>query len=105
MNSNVKYMLEDKIEKFLYKIKAVTPKNGTLFYFSYANQKRQAITVEAIGGYENEAYIEYDGKIFATSERPFLFFLPVEKGIHSCKVVCGVQEKYIEFEVRQELQR
>ena len=72
------------------------------FFFGFRNYfaKRQAITVEAIGGYENEAYIEYDGKIFATSERPFLFFLPVEKGNHSCKVVCGAQEKYIEFEVR-----
>lgn len=89
-----------EIDNFSSDLEIISPKNGTLFYFSYANQKRQAITVEAIGGYENEAYIEYDGKIFATSERPFLFFLPVEKGNHSCKVVCGAQEKYIEFEVR-----
>lgn len=92
--------VEGKLDNYSQKLEIISPKDDALFYFSYMNQDMQAITIEAIGGGDDVAYIEYDGEIFSTSSRPFLFYIPVERGFHSCRVVCGIQSDYIEFEVR-----
>lgn len=81
-------------------LQIITPKNDSVFFFSEMNQELQAIPVELIGGTEEKATVEYDGKFYAEIQQPFYFKLPVEPGTHSCKVYCGNQVEQINFVVK-----
>lgn len=78
----------------------LSPKQDSLFFASNLNSKKQAITFEATGGPTNQLEIFYDEKKFATINRPFLFSLPVDRGEHSCRMLCGNEEVTISFTVR-----
>lgn len=81
-------------------LEVLTPKNGTTFYYSKMNADKQAIPVELIGGFSDEAVIYYDGKLYKSLARPFKFVLPVETGNHTCKIVCGTEEQEFSFLVK-----
>ena len=78
----------------------LTPKNESLFFYSSLNHDQQAIPFEVTGGSEQTLQVYYDEKKFATVDRPFIFSLPVNRGEHSCRVVCGSEELTIYFTVR-----
>ena len=78
----------------------LTPNNNSLFFYSTLHQNQQAIPFEVTGGSEQSLEIYYDEKKFATINRPFLFQLPVDRGEHSCHIICGNEELTINFTVR-----
>ena len=78
----------------------ITPKNNALFFYSSLNHESQAIPFEVTGGKSNTLKIFYDQKEFATINRPFIFSLPVDRGEHSCRVVCGTEELTISYTVK-----
>ena len=78
----------------------LTPNNNSLFFYSSLHQNQQAIPFEVTGGNENTLEIFYDGKKYATINRPFIFQLPVDRGDHSCRIQCGGEELTINFSVR-----
>ena len=78
----------------------ITPKEDSLFFYSSLNQDKQAIPFEVTGGSEGTLEIFYDEKKFATINRPFTFSLPVDRGEHSCRILCGNEELTINFTVR-----
>ena len=77
-----------------------TPKNNALFYYSQLHKEKQAVSVEVFGGAENTLDVYYDNKQYQTVERPFVFSLPVERGEHSCTVICGEEQQTIQFIVK-----
>ncbi len=77
-----------------------TPKNNALFYYSQLHKEKQAVSVEVFGGAENSLQVYYDNKLYQTVERPFVFSLPVERGEHTCRVVCGDEAGEISFTVK-----
>ena len=77
-----------------------SPKNNSIFYFSELHKAKQAVSVEVFGGQEASLKIYYDEKFYTEVERPFTFQLPVERGQHSCKVVCGMEEDRIDFVIK-----
>ena len=78
----------------------LTPKQDSLFFYSSLNHNQQAIPFEVTGGQESNLEIFYDEKKFATVDRPFIFSLPVDRGEHSCRIICGSEEVTINFTVR-----
>ena len=78
----------------------VSPKEDALFFYSSLYKKTQAIPCEVIGGSEDLLEIYYDDKPYLLTERPFIFTLPVEKGLHSCRIICGNEAREIEFTVK-----
>ena len=78
----------------------VSPKEDALFFYSSLYKKTQAIPCEVIGGSEDLLEIYYDDKPYLLAERPFIFSLPVEKGLHSCRIICGNEAREIEFTVK-----
>ena len=77
-----------------------TPKNKALFYYSQLHKEKQAVWVEVFGGAENTLEVYYDNKKYQMVERPFVFSLPVERGQHTCRVVCGDEACEISFTVK-----
>ncbi|MBR5646449.1 MAG: transglycosylase domain-containing protein [Treponema sp.] len=77
----------------------ITPTNNTVYYYSYLNEEKQAIQVEAIGGYKDTMQVFYDGKFFKKVERPFKFSLPVEIGTHTCLLTNDIEEIQFSFTV------
>ena len=81
-------------------LKLITPKDSSLFFASNLNSQKQAIPFEVTGGSSNQLEIYYDEKKFATINRPFIFSLPVDRGEHSCHMLCGKEEITISFTVK-----
>ena len=77
-----------------------TPKDNSLFYYSEFHKEKQAVSVEVFGGPQNTLEIYYDDNFFGTTERPFTFQLPVERGTHTCTVVCGDERQTIRFIIK-----
>jgi len=77
-----------------------TPKDNSLFYYSQLQKEKQALTVEVFGGSEDSLQVYYDGEFFEELSRPFCFTLPVERGSHKCKVICGYEADEINFTVK-----
>jgi len=77
-----------------------TPKDNSLFYYSELHKEKQAVWVEVFGGAQNTLEIYYDDNYFGSVDRPFTFQLPVERGTHSCRVVCGEESCKIDFIVK-----
>lgn len=78
----------------------LTPKNNSLFFYSSFNKAQQAVSFEVAGGTEQSLQIYYDQKKFATIYRPFIFSLPVDRGEHSCHLICGNEEVTINYTVK-----
>ncbi len=78
----------------------LTPKNNSLFFYSNLHENQQAITFEATGGAEPVLSVFYDEKKFTTINRPFIFSLPVDRGEHSCRIICGNEELTLYYTVR-----
>lgn len=78
----------------------LTPKENSLFFYSSMNADNQAIPFEITGGSENTLQVFYDEKKIATINRPFIFTLPVDRGEHFCRVICGSEEVTISFTVK-----
>ena len=77
-----------------------TPKNNAVFYYSELHKEKQAVSVEVFGGKEDTLEIYFDDNLFGTIQRPFVFQLPVERGEHTCMVVCGGEVCEISFAVK-----
>ena len=77
-----------------------SPKNNSVFYYSQLHKEKQAISVEVFGGQEDSLQIFYDQNLYDRVERPFVFQLPVEKGNHTCQVVCGQESSTFNFIVK-----
>ena len=77
-----------------------TPKNNSLFYYSELHREKQAISVEVFGGARDKLEVYYDDVFYDEFVRPFTFQLPVERGEHSCRVVCGDEVCSINFVVK-----
>ncbi len=77
-----------------------TPKNNAVFYYSQLNIEKQAVSVEVFGGAQDTLQVYYDDIFYDEISRPFTFQLPVEKGQHTCTVVCGDETDRIEFIIK-----
>ena len=77
-----------------------TPKNNSVFYYSQLHKEKQAVSVEVFGGAKDTLQIFYDDDFYDEVSRPFTFQLPVERGEHSCRVVCGDESCEINFLVK-----
>ena len=77
-----------------------TPKNNSVFYYSQLHKEKQAVSVEVFGGAKDTLQIFYDDDFYDEVSRPFTFQLPVERGEHSCRVVCGDESCEITFLVK-----
>jgi penicillin-binding protein 1C len=82
------------------KLSFLTPNNNAVFYETSLYKERQAINFEIIGGQQDRATVEYDGKYYTTLDRPFYFYLPVNKGNHKITVKCGNESAELSFEVK-----
>lgn len=78
----------------------LTPKQNSLFFYSSLHENQQAIPFEATGGNEATLTVFYDDKKIATINRPFNFSLPVDRGEHSCRIICGTEELTLYYTVR-----
>lgn len=81
-------------------LKIIYPRNDSLFYIEESKIKRQQLNIEVIGGLVDEIEIYVDDQFYAKKERPFIQSIPLEKGKHKCKVICGNQENIVFYEVR-----
>ena len=88
------------IEHSVSPLTILTPNDNSMFFYSNLNKDKQAIPFEVSGGSNNTLIVYYDEKIFTTISRPFLFSLPVERGEHSCRMLCGNEEVTISFTVK-----
>ena len=77
-----------------------SPKNNSVFYYSELHKEKQAVSVEVFGGQEQTLTVYYDDKFYKEVERPFTFQLPVERGEHTCTVVCGNEKDVIGFMIK-----
>ncbi len=82
-------------------LKIMTPKDRSIFYKTGENDIIQSIPVEVFGGQnENETLeVQYDDKTF-TVNRPFSFYLPLEKGQHTLRVKASDENDEIKFMVK-----
>jgi len=88
------------IEHSNFPLTVLTPNNNSLFFYSSQNSNNQAITFELIGGSTDSLSVFYDNKKIATINRPFIFSLPVNRGEHSCRCLCGKEEVSVNFTVK-----
>ena len=77
-----------------------TPKNNSVFYYSQLHKEKQAVSVEVFGGAKDTLQIFYDDDFYDEVSRPFTFQLPVERGEHTCRVVCEDESCEINFLVK-----
>jgi len=81
-------------------LKIVSPKNGSVFYYDEGVAEKQALNVEVTGGTGKTLQVFYDSTEYGQFERPFVFGLPVERGVHSVKVICDKQKQDVFFTVK-----
>lgn len=88
-----------KIDYSAMPLKIVYPRNDAVFYLEN-NKKQQRLNLEVTGGVTDEIQIYIDDSYYASKRRPFILQIPLEKGNHKCKVICGNQENIVFYEVR-----
>jgi penicillin-binding protein 1C len=95
----------------------LSPREGSVYYqnpaanllsssapWSFAEQNSEhsppasVIPVEATGGQASELSVHYDNTQW-TVQRPFVFYLPIERGTHTLAVRCGNEEQRAVFRV------
>ncbi len=92
--------LEAQVNHAAYPLKITSPKEGSVFYLKASSAQKQAVSLEAIGGEEESAKLYVNGTFAFTLERPFVFQLPMEKGVKNCKIICGSQSAQVTFEIK-----
>jgi penicillin-binding protein 1C len=92
-------------------LEIISPRDGFVFFASteFPQDKnaasggspaaRPSIPVEVIGGAADTLTVEYDGKPLPSVSRPFVFFLPQERGEHRLAIRCGNEESAVRFSV------
>ena len=91
---------DTKIEYSASALYIKTPKNNSLFYYSELHKEKQAISVEVFGGAQDILQVYYDNEFYKEVSRPFTFQLPVERGEHTCRVICGDEKDTISFVIK-----
>ncbi len=82
-------------------LEITSPRDGSVFFYNAGLVLgRQKLSVEASGGSENSARLILDGKEAGFSDRPFVFYVDVEKGVHKATVICGQESQEILYEVK-----
>ncbi|GHV20301.1 penicillin-binding protein 1C [Spirochaetia bacterium] len=79
-------------------LSVITPRDGFIFFANPQTLGDDTIPVEVIGGSEDQLNVFYDDKQF-TYYRPFKFFLPLEKGVHSLTVTNNDEGETLSFTV------
>jgi penicillin-binding protein 1C len=92
-------------------LEIISPRDGFVFFASTefpqgknaapggSPAARPSIPVEVIGGAADTLTVEYDGKPLPSASRPFVFFLPQERGEHRLAIRCGNEESAVRFSV------
>ncbi|MDR2491569.1 MAG: transglycosylase domain-containing protein [Spirochaetaceae bacterium] len=78
-------------------LEIITPRDGFVFYHN-EGIGRAEIPVELTGGAEDELWVDYDGQT-QTVGRPFVFYLPQERGSHRLELRCGGETISVNFRV------
>ena len=52
------------------------------------------------GGAQDILQVYYDNEFYKEVSRPFTFQLPVERGEHTCRVICGDEKDTISFVIK-----
>jgi penicillin-binding protein 1C len=82
-------------------LEVVSPREGFVFFAGQGAARddlRAEIPVEVTGGADDTLVVDYDGAVW-TENRPFVFFLPLERGDHWLTVRCGGEEATVRFRV------
>lgn len=79
----------------------VSPRTGSRFYYDESvSPGRQKVSVEAVGGGADTATFVVDGVPFAQVDRPFVAHVPLARGSHTVRVICGDEQADVTFDVR-----
>jgi penicillin-binding protein 1C len=78
-------------------LEIITPRDGFVFYHN-EGIGRSEIPVELTGGSEDELFVDYDGQTWAV-DRPFIFYIPQERGNHRLDLRCGNETLRVNFRV------
>jgi penicillin-binding protein 1C len=78
-------------------LEVLSPREGFVF-FDGPGTGLSEVPVEVTGGAADELTVDYDGAVW-TKGRPFVFFLPLERGAHRLALRCGEEEKVVRFSV------
>lgn len=78
----------------------LSPRFDSVFYYDAKTYMEQMIRLEVIGGVNDELEIFLDEKFVSKISRPFVQSIPLEKGQHILKVICGNQENVVFYEVK-----
>lgn len=81
-------------------LKIVYPRNDSRFFINDFSQTAQVLNLEVSGGTSDVLDIYVDDRFYTQIRRPFFAHLPLERGRHVCRVVCGNQENIVFYEVR-----
>ncbi|MCQ2572446.1 MAG: transglycosylase domain-containing protein [Treponema sp.] len=79
-------------------LKITSPRQGSVFFYDESSEY-QNLTVEAVGGKNTMAEMYFDGKYTGSSERPFVFKVPLSRGSHQIDVICENEKDSIFIQV------
>mgnify|MGYP003482237748 FL=1 len=99
LNQN-KYSEDVELNYMDSELKILSPRNKSVYFYDEYSRFNQSIQVEVIGGSEEVIEIFVDDQPYRTSGRPCAFDIPMEKGVHYIRAVCGNQEKVVSYDVR-----
>jgi penicillin-binding protein 1C len=81
-------------------LEVLSPREGFVFFDGPGGSGLSEVPVEVTGGAADELTVDYDGAVW-TEGRPFVFFLPLERGPHRLTLRCGREEATVRFRVEQ----
>jgi penicillin-binding protein 1C len=79
-------------------LEVLSPREGFVF-FDGPGTGLSEIPVEVTGGAADELTVDYDGAVWSVDGRPFVFFLPLERGAHRLTLRCGREDATVRFRV------
>ncbi|MDR1231460.1 MAG: transglycosylase domain-containing protein [Spirochaetaceae bacterium] len=79
-------------------LEVLSPREGFVF-FDGPGTGLSEVPVEVTGGAADELAVDYDGAVWSVEGRPFVFFLPLERGAHRLALRCGGEEATVRFRV------
>jgi penicillin-binding protein 1C len=79
-------------------LEVLSPREGFVF-FDGPGTGLSEVPVEVTGGAADELTVDYDGAVRSVEGRPFVFFLPLERGAHRLTLRCGGEEATVRFRV------
>jgi penicillin-binding protein 1C len=80
-------------------LEVLSPREGFVFFDGPGGPGLSEIPVEVTGGAADELAVDYDGAAWSVEGRPFVFFLPLERGAHRLTLRCGGEEATVRFRV------